>query len=122
MIGGSLVLFPSTSFANILFATVGMLSASISFSFLVYTLTNRSQVGIIIAAVFFFASLSLYSTIEESVTSNGMAALGWNFVMASFRANQLLEAGVGATAPGYNLATAIVWLFIDAGLYLLLAW
>ncbi len=51
-----------------------------------------------------------------------MAALGWNFVMASFRANQLLEAGVGATAPGYNLATAIVWLFIDAGLYLLLAW
>ena len=65
----------------------------------------------------------LYPIIETSITANGMAAFGWNFVMAFYRACFLMQSGVqNATLPGYNLASAIVWLYIDTVLYLVLAW
>jgi hypothetical protein len=122
VIGGSYVLFPGTLFINILMSTIGMLLASISFSFLVYTLVNRSQFGNIVALIWIMLSIILYPNIEESVTPNGMAGFGWNFVMACYRTYTLMEVGVSATAPGYNLSVAITWLYIDAGIYLALAW
>jgi hypothetical protein len=122
VVGGSLVIFSGTAFINILMATIGMLLASISFSFLVYTFVNRSQFGNIVALVWLMVSINLYATLEESLTPNGMAGFGWNFVMACFRAYQLMETGVSAFAPGYNLSVAITWLYIDTGIYLFLAW
>ena len=115
-------MFPATAFINILMATIGMLLASISFSFLIYTLVNRSQFGNIIALVWMVASVILYPIVETEVTPNGMAGFGWNFAMACFRSYTLMETGVSAFVPGYNLSVAILWLYIDAVIYLLLAW
>ena len=118
-----MVLFPSTSFASILFSVIGMLFACISFSFLIYTCVNRSSHGLLIAMAWIVVWNILYPTIETAITADAMAAFGWNFVMAFYRACFLMQSGVqSATLPGYNLATAIVWLYIDTLLYLLLAW
>ena len=123
IIGGSLVLFPSTNFSSILFSVIGMLFACISFSFLIYTAVNRSSYGLLIALAWMVVWTILYPIIETSITANGMAAFGWNFVMAFYRACFLMQSGVqNATLPGYNLASAIVWLYIDTVLYLILAW
>jgi hypothetical protein len=68
------------------------------------------------------ASVILYPIVETEVTPNGMAGFGWNFVMACYRSYTLMETGVSAFVPGYNLSVAIMWLYIDAVVYLLLAW
>ena len=93
-----------------------MLFACISFSFLIYTAVNRSSYGLLIALAWMVVWTILYPLIETSITANGMAAFGWNFVMAFYRACFLMQSGVqNATLPGYNLASAIVWLYIDTG-------
>jgi hypothetical protein len=122
VIGGSFVLFPGTAFINIFMATIGMTFASISFSFLIYTLINRSQFGLIVALVWLILSVNVYSIIQSSSSPDAMAGYGWNFVMANYRAYELMSLGVSATAPGYNLSIAILWLYIDAGIYLALSW
>jgi hypothetical protein len=99
-----------------------MLFACISFSFLIYTVVDRSQSGVVFALAWFVVSDSFYANIESDLTPNGMAALGWNFIMANTRTNFLLDAGANPTAAGYNLATSVTWLYIDTALYLLLAW
>jgi hypothetical protein len=103
-------------------ATIGMTFASISFSFLVYTFIQRSQNGLIVALVWLVLSVFAYPIIQGSSSPNAMAGYGWNFVMANYRAYDLMSIGVSATAPGYNLSIAIMWLYIDAGIYLALAW
>ncbi len=103
-------------------STIGMTFASIGFSFLVYTLINRSQFGLIVALVWLVVSVIAYPIIQDGSSPDAMAGYGWNFVMANYRAYELMTIGVSATAPGYNLSIAILWLYIDAGIYLALAW